>query len=112
MVLCYHTGAQQSYMWGSMYPSMVKRIAPFCGSARTSVHNFVFLEGPKNALMTDAEFKGGWCASLTNVNHRSGWLAPIAYLPHLPRIMIVARRPLAYPNARHGAGALFQLLHR
>jgi homoserine acetyltransferase len=74
-------------MWGSMYPSMVKRIAPFCGSARTSVHNFVFLEGPKNALMTDAEFKGGWYASLTNVNslvlmeHRSGCLAPIAYLP-------------------------------
>ena len=47
-------------MWGSLYPNMVKRIAPFCGSARTSVHNFVFLEGPKSALMADADFKEGW----------------------------------------------------
>jgi len=33
---------------------MVAAIAPICGSARTSLHNFVFLEGAKAALTADA----------------------------------------------------------
>jgi hypothetical protein len=33
---------------------MVERIAPFCGSAKRSRHNFVFLEGVKAALTCDA----------------------------------------------------------
>lgn len=32
----------------------------FCGSARTSRHNFVFLEGVKAALTADAAFQEGW----------------------------------------------------
>ena len=39
---------------------MVERAAPFCGSSKTSVHNFVFLEGVKAALTADDAFKGGW----------------------------------------------------
>jgi hypothetical protein len=38
-------GAGQTYQWALSYPEMVPRILPFCGSARTSRHNFVFLEG-------------------------------------------------------------------
>lgn len=53
-------GAQQTFQWGASYPRMVERIAPFCGSARTSPHNFVFLEGVKAALTADAAFKQGW----------------------------------------------------
>ena len=53
-------GAQQSFHWGALYPDMVERIAPFCGSARTSRHNFVFLEGVKAALTADDAWAGGW----------------------------------------------------
>ncbi len=52
-------GAQQAYHWGALYPQMVARIAPFCGSARTSRHNFVFLEGIKAALTADDAWMGG-----------------------------------------------------
>jgi homoserine O-acetyltransferase len=39
---------------------MVPRIMPFCGSAKTSRHNIVFLEGVKAALTADAAWKDGW----------------------------------------------------
>ena len=52
-------GAQQAFHWGALFPDFVERIAPFCGSARTSRHNFVFLEGVKAALMADQSFKAG-----------------------------------------------------
>lgn len=60
LVVGYSMGAQQTFQWGASYPGMVERILPFCGSARTSPHNFVFLEGVKAALTADAAFKGGW----------------------------------------------------
>ncbi len=60
LVVGYSMGAQQTFQWGASYPEMVERILPFCGAARTSPHNFVFLEGVKAALMADAAFKGGW----------------------------------------------------
>lgn len=39
---------------------LVQRACPFCGSSKTSEHNFVFLEGVKAALTADEAFKGGW----------------------------------------------------
>jgi homoserine O-acetyltransferase len=53
-------GAQQAYHWGALYPDMVARIAPFCGSARTSRHNSVFIEGVKATLTADDAWQGGW----------------------------------------------------
>src|SRR5256886_9695874 len=53
-------GAGQTYQWAVSYPAMVPRILPFCGSARTSRHNIVFLEGVKAALTADAAWKYGW----------------------------------------------------
>jgi len=53
-------GAGQTYQWAVSYPEMVPRILPFCGSARTSRHNIVFLEGVKAALTADAAWKYGW----------------------------------------------------
>lgn len=38
---------------------MVSRILPFCGSARTSEHNKVFLDSVKAAIETDAAFLNG-----------------------------------------------------
>ncbi len=60
MVTGWSMGALQSFHWGAMYPDMVERIAPFCGSAKCSRHNFVFLEGVKAALTADVAFQDGW----------------------------------------------------
>jgi len=63
LVVGWSMGAQQTYQWGCLYPEMVERIAPFCGSAKTSPHNFVFLEGVKAALCTDSAFGEGFYSS-------------------------------------------------
>jgi homoserine O-acetyltransferase len=59
LVAGHSMGAQQTFQWGVLFPEMVRRIAPFCGSARTSPHNWLFLEGCKAALTADAAFAGG-----------------------------------------------------
>ena len=50
----------QVFELGALFPDMVERIAPWCGSARTSRHNYVFLEGVKAALCSDDAWNGGW----------------------------------------------------
>jgi homoserine O-acetyltransferase/O-succinyltransferase len=60
LVVGFSMGAQQAYQWGTLYPDIVEAIAPICGSARTSPHNYLFLEGVKAALMADATFAEGW----------------------------------------------------
>ena len=60
LVCGFSMGAQQSFHWGALFPDMVERIAPWCGSAKTSRHNFVFLEGVKAALCSDEAWNGGW----------------------------------------------------
>tara|TARA_Y100000741_G_scaffold347793_1_gene315435 strand:+ start:41 stop:1051 length:1011 start_codon:yes stop_codon:yes gene_type:complete len=49
----------QSYQWAAQYPDMVKAILPFCASSKTSIHNHVFLEGVKAALIADKDWKKG-----------------------------------------------------
>ncbi|WP_298220517.1 hypothetical protein, partial [Halothiobacillus sp.] len=63
LVTGWSMGALQTFHWGALFPKMVERIAPFCGSAKCSRHNFVFLEGVKAALTADAAFAGGWYKS-------------------------------------------------
>jgi len=60
LVVGFSMGAQQAFQWGTLYPDLVQAIAPICGSARTSPHNYLFLEGVKAALVTDAAFAEGW----------------------------------------------------
>jgi homoserine O-acetyltransferase len=60
LVTGWSMGALQTFHWGALFPAMVERIAPFCGSAKCSRHNFVFLEGVKAALTADAAFAHGW----------------------------------------------------
>jgi len=60
LVVGFSMGGQQAYQWAALYPDMVEAIAPICGSARTSPHNYLFLEGVKAALTTDAAFAEGW----------------------------------------------------
>ena len=63
LVTGWSMGALQTFHWGALFPDMVERIAPFCGSARCSRHNFVFLEGVKAALTADAAWNNGWYAA-------------------------------------------------
>ena len=49
----------QSYQWAAQYPDMVEAILPFCASAKTSEHNYVFLEGVKAALCADPIWNNG-----------------------------------------------------
>jgi homoserine O-acetyltransferase len=60
LVIGFSMGAQQAFQWAALYPDMVQAIAPICGSARTSPHNYLFLEGVKAALVADAAFAEGW----------------------------------------------------
>jgi homoserine O-acetyltransferase/O-succinyltransferase len=62
LVVGFSMGAQQAFHWGALYPDIMETIAPICGSARTSLHNFLFLEGVKAALIADAAFADGWYA--------------------------------------------------
>lgn len=51
-VLGWSMGAAQAYQWATQYPDFMDLIVPFCGSAKTSLHNQVFLEGVKSALLS------------------------------------------------------------
>jgi homoserine O-acetyltransferase len=52
-------GALQAFEWGAQFPDRVRRIAPFCGAARCSRHNYVFLAGLAAALTADGRFRDG-----------------------------------------------------
>jgi homoserine O-acetyltransferase len=52
-------GAEQTFQWAVSHPDMVERIAPFCGTAKTTPHNAVFLQGVRAALTADAEWLDG-----------------------------------------------------
>jgi homoserine O-acetyltransferase len=59
LVVGWSMGAQQAYQWAVSYPGMVERIAPFCGTAKTTPHNAVFLEGVRAALTSDCAWMDG-----------------------------------------------------
>lgn len=76
-------GAQQAYHWAAIFPDLVERIVVNCGSARTSVHNKIFLASliaaleaapehlgngrfsaqPKSALRVFGRIYAGWALS-------------------------------------------------
>lgn len=58
-VVGWSMGAAQAYHWAVMYPDLVHSFVPLCGSARTSPHNWTFLEGIKLSLLADPDFCGG-----------------------------------------------------
>jgi homoserine O-acetyltransferase len=63
LVYGFSMGAQQAFHWAALFPDHVERIAAICGSAKTSPHNFVFLEGVKAALTADPAWQDGWFAT-------------------------------------------------
>lgn len=52
-------GGQQAYHMSVLYPDFVEKMVCLAGSARTSMHNWCFLEGPKHALIMSEDFQGG-----------------------------------------------------
>lgn len=52
-------GGQQAYHMAVLYPDFVKNMVCIAGSARTSAHNWSFLEGPRHALVMSEDFHGG-----------------------------------------------------
>ncbi|MDQ1609104.1 MAG: homoserine O-acetyltransferase/O-succinyltransferase [Microbacteriaceae bacterium] len=52
-------GAGQAYHWAALYPELVERAIIVCGSARTSLHNRVFLSGLLRTLEAAPEHLGG-----------------------------------------------------
>jgi homoserine O-acetyltransferase len=51
-------GGQQALHWGAIFPDRVARICAVCTSARTSVHNKVFIDGVRATLTADAAWRG------------------------------------------------------
>lgn len=51
-------GAQQALHWGAIHPDRVDRICALCGSAKTSIHNKVFLQGVRATLTGDPSWRG------------------------------------------------------
>lgn len=60
-VIGFSMGGQQTYYWGCMHPNFMKYLVPTCGSAKTSLHNYAFLEGPKAALTNSVDYEDGAC---------------------------------------------------
>ncbi|HEX4128729.1 MAG TPA: alpha/beta fold hydrolase [Pirellulales bacterium] len=58
MVYGWSMGAQQALHWGALWPERIERIVAICGSAKTSPHNLVFLEGIRAALTADPTWRG------------------------------------------------------
>ena len=63
-------GAQQTYEWAVRYPEMVKRAAPIAGTARNTVHDFLFTETLMEAITSDPGFNKGFYRI---VGGRAGW---------------------------------------
>lgn len=52
-------GGQQAYHMAALFPGFARRVVVLAGSARTSWHNYCFLEGPKAALVNSVDFRDG-----------------------------------------------------
>ncbi|KAI1340947.1 Alpha/Beta hydrolase protein [Xylariaceae sp. FL0016] len=76
-VLGWSMGAGQTYQWITQFPDFMDLAVPFCGSAKTSLHNQVFLEGAKVAcLAAKGASSAGICkGETTEASQYRGWTA-------------------------------------
>jgi homoserine O-acetyltransferase len=58
-IVGFSMGGQCAYHWIVMFPDFVKNAVIICSSARTSLHNYQFLEGPKAALENSVDYVDG-----------------------------------------------------
>jgi homoserine acetyltransferase len=73
-VLGWSMGAGQTYQWATQYPDFMDLIVPFCGSAKTSLHNQAMLEGVKVAVLGGkGAVSGGVCKGEAQVGEYRAW---------------------------------------
>ena len=60
-------GAQQTYEWAVRYPDMVKRAAPIAGTAKNTIHDFLFTDTLVDAITSDPGFNKGFYANPAEV---------------------------------------------
>ncbi len=60
-------GAQQTYEWAVRYPDMVRRAAPIAGTAKNTLHDFLFTETLVDAITSDPGFNKGFYRSPEDV---------------------------------------------
>ncbi|RDA87247.1 hypothetical protein CP532_1353 [Ophiocordyceps camponoti-leonardi (nom. inval.)] len=73
-VLGWSMGAAQTYQWITQFPDFCDLAVPFCGSARTALHNQVFLEGVKAALLAaKGKSSAGSCCGETAGDEARPW---------------------------------------
>ncbi len=60
-------GGQQVYEWAVTRPEMLERAAVIAATARTSLHQRVFVETLKEAITSDPAWNGGWYISGVDV---------------------------------------------
>ncbi len=100
LVTGWSMGAGQTYQWAVSHPEMVRRILPFCGAAKTSLHNVVFLEGVKAAITADAAWHHGWYDEQPMIGLRAmarvyaGW----GFCQQFYRERIYEREPLGFAS--------------
>ena len=63
LAMGFSMSGQQAYHWGALYPDFVKRICSICGSAKTSAHNWVYLNGIKSIMESGEGWNDGTCAT-------------------------------------------------
>lgn len=68
-VLGWSMGAGQTYQWATQYPDFMDLVVPFCGSAKTSLHNQVMLEGVKGAVLSG---RSAWSGGVANTKDVKG----------------------------------------
>ena len=59
MYIGFSMGAQQAFHWGALHGDKTGGIIPLCGTAKTTIQNWITLEGCKLALQSDANFNNG-----------------------------------------------------
>ena len=67
LVTGWSMGAEQTYEWCVRYPDMVKRAAPFAGTAKTTPHDYLFVRSHENALKSDPAWNGGFYEKSSDV---------------------------------------------
>ena len=84
-VVGFSMAAQQSFHWAAAYPEMVESIVPVCGTAKTTPHDWLHLEGMKRALQADQNWAGGDYTEPPEMGLRafhtvsSGWILSQTY---------------------------------
>jgi homoserine O-acetyltransferase len=68
LVLGWSMGAEQTYEWAVRYPDLVKRAAPFAGTARTTPHCFMFVRLHEDVIKSDPGWHSGFYKDCRDVH--------------------------------------------